>query len=290
MEELEGVEERLENVRAVLPILGVLRTISLGSWRAALRHVDELHRYSERLLSLLPPVLSALPRPDGRERRVRPSPGRSIVVVVGSERGLCGRFNTAVIEYALDHLAARPGAELGVLGGRAFRLLTRRGRRPAWGEPLAVTSLPPLRLAFDLTRRWLAEYEAFRLDSVDVIHNRYESAGRYTPQAVRLIPPSLEAAKEAEAAWPPPIVETDPLRLYGRLVEQWAATRLYGLLLDSAVAEHSARFQLMEGAIKNAGQLIEELTIAAQSARRQAITREVQELALGAGLVGPRRS
>ncbi|MDY7039779.1 MAG: F0F1 ATP synthase subunit gamma, partial [Chloroflexota bacterium] len=62
--------------------------------------------------------------------------------------------------------------------------------------------------------------------------------------------------------------------------------RLYTLLLESAAAEHSARFQLLEGATQNAKQIIAELTLAIQAARQQAITREMQELAAGAGLVG----
>ena len=88
--------------------------------------------------------------------------------------------------------------------------------------------------------------------------------------------------------WPPPIIETDPLGLYARLIEQWTSASLHGLLLESAAAEHSARFQLLEGATQNAERLIAELTLVVQTARQQAITREMQELATGAGLVGTR--
>jgi F-type H+-transporting ATPase subunit gamma len=82
------------------------------------------------------------------------------------------------------------------------------------------------------------------------------------------------------------IIETDPLALYTRVVEQWASVQLYTLLLDSAAAEHAARYQLMEGAAQNAERLIEELTAELQAARRRAITQEMQELAAGAGLLG----
>jgi F-type H+-transporting ATPase subunit gamma len=61
---------------------------------------------------------------------------------------------------------------------------------------------------------------------------------------------------------------------------------MYRILLDSAAAEHSARFQLMEGATQNSGRLIADLTLALQAARQQAITAEMQELAAGAGLLG----
>ena len=67
----------------------------------------------------------------------------------------------------------------------------------------------------------------------------------------------------------------------------WSTTETYRILLSSAAAEHSARYQLMEGATRNSGRLIAELTLALQSARQQAITAEMQELAAGAGLLGP---
>jgi len=104
-------------------------------------------------------------------------------VVVGSERGLCGRFNEAVVELALEEWAARPveRRELLALGSRAVRLLSQRGRRPAWSAPLSVTALPSPSLAFDLARRWLARYEAHELDTVDVIYNHYRGPALFTP-------------------------------------------------------------------------------------------------------------
>jgi F-type H+-transporting ATPase subunit gamma len=89
-------------------------------------------------------------------------------------------------------------------------------------------------------------------------------------------------------AWNAPTVETDPLSLYTHTVQQWAVVSLYMRLLDSATAEHAARYSLMELATQNAEQIIQELTLVVQTARQRAITREMQELAIGAGMVGPR--
>jgi F-type H+-transporting ATPase subunit gamma len=87
-------------------------------------------------------------------------------------------------------------------------------------------------------------------------------------------------------AWPPPIIDTDPLSLYTTVIEQSVAVELYRVLLASSAAEHSMRFQLMESATQNADRLIEELTLIIRTARRQEITQEMQELAAGAGLLG----
>ncbi len=296
MEELERAQARLDHIRTVEPILSALRTISLGSWRATLKQRTSVQRYGERLtaiLSLLAPRLPASRRAKGE---TGPTSDRVVALVVGSERGLCGRFNVAVIERAERYLAEQEtvGAqvELTALGTRVRRIFQRRKRPLAWSGALSTATLPPFHLAFDLTRRWLARYEECELDAVDLIYNAYHGTGHYEPTVVRLIPPQLppEWQNSLSEPWPPPIIETDPLSLYACVVEQWAAVRLYGLLLDSAAAEHSTRYQLMESATQNVDRLIEELTLAIQAARRHAITREMQELAAGAGLIGPRSS
>ncbi len=331
MEQVERARERLENVRSVKPILGGLRTISLGTWQAALKRRSGVQNYARHLESILPGLLPHLHTDPGIWARMRDylslrlarltdragesegaSPPRRIkVLVIGSERGLCGRFNVAVAER-LDHYIRNEATtgrtiQLMVLGSRAHRILERRGYEPAPAGALSMTTLPSLALAFDLARRWLAAYEDRQLDAVDLIYNKYRGTGTYEPTTMRLIPlqPAADEAtfgeKAADRSTPrgkttissdtgrplsPPIVDTDPLSLYTTVVEQSTAVQLYNVLLDTAAAEHSARFQLMESATQNADRLIDELTLAIQTARRHAITQEMQELAAGAGLLG----
>lgn len=299
--DLERARSRLDNIRSVQPILGALHSISLGSWQAALNQSAKVRRYAEQLMDLLPPLLPHLPA--GRPARRFAFPFSSspvamderraqvVALAVGSERGLCGRFNAVVVEQAEACVAGRAEAgasvELAGLGTRLCRLLQRRGHELAWSVSLSITALPSFDLAFDLTRGWLARYEACQLDAVDVIHNVYRGPGRYEPTVTHLIPPHLPAGGVANSGEGHlPIIETDPLSLYVRVIEQWAAVSLYGLLLDSAAAEHAVRYALMEAATQNTEQLIAELTLAIQTARQQAITREMQELAVGAGMVG----
>jgi F-type H+-transporting ATPase subunit gamma len=297
MEELDRAQERLENIRSVKPILGGLRTISLGSWQAAIRRKKGAHRYAGRLMEALALVIPHLSQSRSVSRRpVEEGRERVVALVVGSERGLCGRFNVTVVERAESYLGERRAAgvemDLMALGSRVQRVLQRRDHEMSWAEKLSVTTLPPYSLAYDLTHRWLERYEEREIDAVDLIYNAYRGTGNYEPSVTRLIPPQMPAPAERPAGlqepWPPTIIETDVLSLYARIVEQWAATHLYELLLDSAAAEHSTRFQLMESATQNAERLIGELTLAVQAARQKAITQEMQELAVGAGMIGPR--
>jgi len=318
MEEVERARERLENIRSVKPILNGLRTISLGAWQAALKRRGSVQSYAEQLKAMLPAVIAHLPDEDGvldrfRKRFSRPRrfwdrreedeeqkarPAHSEVLVVGSERGLCGRFNVAVADK-LDHhlrqsLEDTDQVSLRVLGSRAGRVLRRRGYEPTSAGTLAVTTLPPLSLAFDLSGEWLSSYERHALDTVIIVFNDYRGTGNYEPTVTQLVPPRFNvddvhsAARpsgSASTSWPPPILDTDPKSLYATIIKQWTAVKLYSILLDSSAAEHSTRFQLMESATQNADQLVEDLTLVIQTARRQAITQEMAELAAGAGLL-----
>lgn len=290
-EGIEAIKARLNNIRSVEPILGAMRTIALGSWQAALNRRNRVLRYSQRLGRLLPILLPPLSE-QGKERRKtsKTSPVRIVVLVIGSERGLCGVFNSTLLRHAEDALdqyeADGLEIELAALGTRMRRALDRSRRTVSWFESLPMTTLPTSERAYEFVHTWLARYEKRELDAVYLVHNAYRNSTRYESVTVPLIPPALPPLTGEKKPWPPPYIDTDPVALFSRVVELWATTEMYRILLSSSAAEHSARFQLMEGATQNSNRLINELTLVLQSARQQAITAEMQELAAGAGLLG----
>ncbi len=312
VQDIERVQSRLKNIRTVEPILGALRTISLGTWQRAQSRRKGLRDYSDRLLALLPPILPELEESKSLwQRYVRRLPyvgrvlssdqgeyamtGQVVAVVIGSERGLCGRYNDAVLKCAAQYWEERSasGAKVSLIamGAKVVKGLRDQGRTLARAHSQSATALPSFSMALEWTEEWLARYEAYELDAVDIIYNAYKGAGDYTPTVTRLIPPELPSdvgkggAASTGAVNRDVIIETDPFSLYTRIVEQWSAIGFYRLLLEATASEHSARFQLMESATQNVEQLIDELTQTLQSARRHAITQEMLELAAGAGLL-----
>jgi len=173
-----------------------------------------------------------------------------------------------------------------VLGEHVRRAVRQRALQTTWEGALPATSVPSFGMAAELAETGLQRYEASELDAFCATYNHYLGAGRYEPRTVTLIPCSpLEHPDEEEVAWPPPIVDTDAQSLHNRVTAQLTALSLYRVLLISAAAEHSARFQLMEGASQNSRELIEELTLTYHTGRQEAVTEEVLELAVSAGLL-----
>jgi F-type H+-transporting ATPase subunit gamma len=300
MEDLERIQERLGRIESIQPVLAALGTISLASWRLALRQRKQVQLYSDQLAraaSQLPDQVFGHAPIQGPAGGPEPDPSRPIrrtILVLGSERGLCGRFNVAAVGRAelllSQDLPTGSTVELLALGSRTGHMLGRRGHRPEWTGRLSLTTLPPFELARGLAERWLVRYEEATLDELYLVYNEYSGIGRYEPCVSLLIPPAdlISEGGDREGPDPTPIIETDPNSLYRRLVSMLVAARLHEVLIRSAAAEHSTRYQLMDGASQNAERIIDELTLTVQSARQQAITREMQELAAGAGLVGQR--
>jgi F-type H+-transporting ATPase subunit gamma len=288
-EGIEDIRDRLDNIRSVEPLLGAMRTISLGSWQAALRRKGRALSYADRLRDLMPALIPLL----GGERRSRgpePVSPSALALVVGSERGLCGAYNTTLAEYVDGELArlAEAGMEvqLHVLGKRAARALERMGREASETRSLPVAALPSSDMASELTRSWLKQYEARAIDAVYVMYHQYLNSTAYEPVTLQLIPPPLPSYGEGRQSWPPPYIDTAPVDLFVHVIVLWTATEMYRILLDAAASEHATRYRLMEGATQNANNLIDELTLALRAARQEAITAEMQELAVGAGLLG----
>ena len=290
-DDLERTQARLDNIRGVEPLLGALRTISLGSWQAAAKRKTIVTRYRELLTGLLPslpPYILTNRLIQGKNIATSSS---VVALVIGSERGLCGRFNAAITEFTDQYLARQElkgiRVELWALGSRLVRILERRQRPISWSGALSATSPPPYHLAFDLVSSWLSTYERGNLEAVDVLYNVYQSAGLYTPSVARLLPLQIELQRQdwTNEPWPPPIIETEPRGLVARIIEQSLASLLYESLLDSSIAEHSARYQLMDEAEANIERLSAELTVEVQMARRNLITQEMQELSAGAGMI-----
>lgn len=291
------VQARVDNISTVKPILEALRTISLGTWQSALKKQKSVSAFAQNYLEILEMVAPSAQQLVRKKKKRRTKPESEaiqpiILVMIGSERGLCGSYNQQLLnelkrEYG--QFEERPLA-LWIFGTRLYRLVKRAEFKVDWWQPMSSTALPDYSEIHKISRQWLKAYEARQLDEVYLLSHHYTNVGRSIVKQERLLPYTLDfekkSAHDASEGWPTPVLETNPLKLYLKVVEQMGTMRFYSLLLDAAAAEHSTRYQLMEEASQNAGRMVEEMTEILQMYRREAITREMQELASGAGLLG----
>jgi len=284
----EQAEGRLDNLENIEPLLGSLRVLSLSTMQMALNRKEHLLTYKNEYYRILFQVINALSTKD--KMGILPTKteaNRAVLVILGSERGICGPYNKNLITMAQSWQAqqSQPSHILS-FGTRLESLLDQSNLQTDFKGSLSKGSLPQYQKAHALINGWLADYKAGTISSVEVLSFRKPPNSFYKPQVSRLLPVTeeLESIPGFEPEWPPPIVEGDPLPIIRQTLEHMAAINFYELILESITAENAIRYNLLEEAKENTRTLIETLTIEIQIQKRQAITQQILEMASSAGL------
>lgn len=293
MEDLERIKDHLQNVQNVEPIISALRTIAASTWRQARIHLEAAQTYSDDLRAvlsaLLPSVLKArkcspLMAPDGSVAT------KTALVVVTSDRGLCGSYNDIILDGAEAHLAQGAAANnplIITLGARAEKHFRSRGCAPFLAQPMPVTRVISYRAVSALARGLERLLASGMVDAIDLAYAPYRGGMAVRANVVRWLPITLSALPKEADSGQQPIIEGDPVRVGLGALEEWTRVQLYRLMVESVATEHASRFFAMERASDNLKELIEELTRLYHSARQHAITMEMLDLVAGSGILKP---
>jgi F-type H+-transporting ATPase subunit gamma len=211
-----------------------------------------------------------------------PEEKKVLLLVVTGDKGLAGAFNTNVVKATTTAIAERGwnDVQLIPIGKKAndyFR------RRPLAIRHQAVNIFQALQPehADEIAAIISADFIDGKVDSVYGIYNEFRSVISQVVRVERLLPLERQAL-EADAAVIDYLYEPGPDRILEALLPKHIAFQIYRMLLDSAAAEHGARMTAMESATKNAGELIDSLTLTYNRARQASITRELIEIVSGA--------
>jgi F-type H+-transporting ATPase subunit gamma len=284
----ERVIDRLDNLENIEPLLGSLRILSLSTMQMALNRKALLQKYKDEYYHILSQLQDALPKNTGKQIDVEIKPsGKVLLVVLGSERGICGMYNKNLASLTFEWVNAqeRPYQVL-TFGEKLRQSLRQLDIEFEYRGAISQGAMPRYQKAQMMVNAWIKEFQSGELGEVNVLSFRKPATGFYKPVTTRLIP-SLEGGDvkiSNSSTWPPPIIEGDPLLMIKRTIEHLTAINFYELILESIAAENALRFNLLEEAKENTRELIESLVVEVQIAKKQAITQEMLELASGAGL------
>lgn len=290
----DRAKSRLDNLNAVEPLLGALRTISMSTWQKAQNKIGKMKQperhYHQLLNVILPEIQQARGLQSKKPKNVRPEVD-TILLIIGSERGLCGKFNENLVDHAIRWIAEQDftSHELWAMGSRMALALDRKGLSYAQLHLLSASDLTSYQQTYLLSQQWLAAFESYQFNHITVLYNQSVRIGKLEFSTYPLLPykiePLSQPLSDLPERWPPPIIETEPEGIYRQIVQHTLAASLYKILLRSSIAEHSTRFRMMEEAKQNAEELITELERVINAERKRKITQQMQELAVSAGLV-----
>jgi F-type H+-transporting ATPase subunit gamma len=209
-----------------------------------------------------------------------------VLALVTADRGLCGAFNTNLIKAAQQFLREHADKKVELVTiGRKGRDFFRRRPVAMIGEYVNVTAktvdhTEAAAIARELMDMFTAEGST--VDRVYVIYNEFKSVLAQKVVLKQLLPIGAEEFGGAEETGIDYIYEQPPAELFGRLLPRYVETEVFYALLESIASEHGARMTAMDAASKNAGELIDSLTLTMNRARQASITREIIEVVSGA--------
>jgi F-type H+-transporting ATPase subunit gamma len=214
------------------------------------------------------------------------------VVVITSDRGLAGAYNTNILRRA-ERLAKEErevGREVVLYGiGRKAELYFRWRGTPLERVWTGMSDQPTYANAADIGQAVTEAYTAERLDRVWMAYTVFRSALRQVASVAKLLPVDPRAFEGGTAFPPQFIFEPDPTAILDHLIPRYLEHRIYAGLLESAASEHASRQRAMKAATDNAGDIIEILTRQANQARQAAITTEISEIVGGAEALAAQR-
>ena len=280
MASLKIIRKRISSVKSTQQITKAMKMVAAAKLRRAQEAAQEARPYAEKLSAMLQAV-AARSADDAHPLLVEhPTQQRVDLILVTSDRGLCGGYNTSLIRKAEHFVAERAGTQvrLTAVGNKGYAHFRKRPIGVA-AHHTHLPAGPGLELALELSARVARDYIAGETDAVFLLYSQFRSALSQVPTLERLLPVPTASGGGALLDY---IYEPDEGTLLDRLLRQYISTLIHRAFLESIASEHGARMTAMESATSNARDMIDRLTLAMNRARQAAITTELMEIVSGA--------
>lgn len=288
MASLIDIRRRLKSVKNTQQITRAMKLVAAAKLRRSQDRVIAARPYSKALRDVLTSVAARVPGAAHPLLEVRQEK-RVVVLVVAGDKGLCGAFNANVHRAVAGLLAERAGWQsvtLLPIGKKALDYWKRRRWVLAPKAYPGIFSRVELAHAREIAEYLAGELVANRMDAAYVVYNEFRSVISQVVRVERLVPISGGETRIAPAAAPIEyIYEPDPATILARLLPRYLEFVLFKTLLESAAAEHGARMTAMDAASRNAGDMIDALTLTYNRARQARITKELIEIVSGAAVL-----
>jgi F-type H+-transporting ATPase subunit gamma len=301
MANVRDLRTRIRSVRSTQQITRAMYLVSASKMRKSQERIIAVRPYARKMLEVLS-SLAARAEASKHPLLARRPEERAIVVVMTSDKGLCGAFNTNILARArafLDELRTRTGnpvkeIKVDVIGRKARDWFKRRSYAVRRTEVDIFKSIS-VQNAVDLGRDLVKVFTDGEVDSVYLVYNEFKSVIQQRPIVETLLPIPLSIFEETAAAMLAAaglpgdsmqprdyIYEPNDLTLFDGLLPRHIGTQIYRALLESAAAEQGARMTAMDNATRNATEMIDSLTLKMNKIRQASITKEILEVVSGA--------
>ena len=290
MPNLKDLKNRIASVKSTRKITKAMQMVAAAKLRRAQEAAEASRPYTERFNAVLGGLAASVGSSEGAPILLRGSGDNKVhmLVVMTSERGLCGGFNTNIVKLAKQH------AQTLLAEGKTVKILTvgKKGReqmkRDYQAHMVAHVDMSEVKKigydnAKDVATDLLSRFDAAEFDVATIFFSQFQSVISQIPTALQVIPASFDAPEgDAAGASADYDYEPDQDQILADLLPRGVATQIFAALLENGASEQGARMSAMDNATRNAGDMIEDLTIEYNRSRQAVITNELIEIISGA--------
>ena len=290
MASLKDLRNRIASVKATQKITKAMQMVAAAKLRRAQQAAEAARPYSQRMDAVMANIAAAVGGSDGAPRLLAGtgSDQTHLLIVATAERGLCGGFNSSIARLARDKarelLAAGKTVKILPIGKKGADVL-----RTEFGEimmqPVDLREVKRVGYsdAAGIATQVLDMFRDEAFDVATLFYSEFQSVISQVPQAQQIIPPQIVAAEEDTASASTVYdYEPDESEILEDLLPRNVAVQIFRALLENAASEQGARMSAMDNATRNAGEMIDKLTLTFNRQRQAQITKELVEIISGA--------
>lgn len=287
MANLKDLKMRIQSVKGTRKITKAMQMVAAAKLRRAQEAAEAARPYAERMNAVMGNLAGAAAGSESAPRLLAGT-GKDdvhLLIVATSERGLCGGFNSSIVKKA------RLDAQKLMAAGKTVKILTvgKKGReqlkRDHASKMIQHFDMSEVKRlgyvnALDVANDVMGRFQAGEFDVATIYFSEFQSVVTQIPTALQLIPAKFEVDEDAEA----PFYDYEPSEeeILADLLPRALTTSVFAALLENAASEQGARMSAMDNATRNAGEMIDKLTIQYNRSRQAAITNELIEIISGA--------
>ena len=293
MPNLKDLKTRISSVKSTRKITSAMKMVAASKLRRAQELAESSRVYAESL-SLILSSLSGGSKDNSDLPEVlvgRANPKVALLIINSSDRGLCGGFNSTLFRSAVAWIKDKKSKNIEVklmpIGKKASAFYKRSDLEIIENFEDINTNDRQLEVSENVKNKISELFESQAIDEVSILYNKFVSAIAQEPTFKSLIPLEQSESEEGSEETTNSSFEFEPDKneLLEHLIPRNFMTQVYGCILESSAAEHAARMTSMDNATRNAGDMIDSLTMTYNRTRQAVITKELIEIISGAEAV-----
>ncbi|WP_018936416.1 F0F1 ATP synthase subunit gamma [Thioalkalivibrio sp. ALJ24] len=280
------IRTQIKSIQNTQKITKAMEMVAASKMRKAQDRMQESRPYAEKIRDVIGHVAMAnaeYRHPFMVEREVK----RVAMIVVSTDRGLCGGLNTNLFKQAVSEMRRYrdEGVEvdLCVFGNKGLQFFRRLGGNIV-AQSTDLGDRPHLSDLIGTVKVLLDDFREEKIDRVVLLENKFVNTMTQKPQVTQLLPTAPSTENELEYHWDY-IYEPEPYEVLDTLVERYVESLIYQAVVENVACEMAARMVAMKAASDNAGTMIKDLQLVYNKARQAAITQEISEIVSGAAAV-----